>query len=56
MSDDWQVPAPEQDPEVYKPRPVGDGKGGPRLVPDHNIVEGELEQDGRKNPPSCPFS
>ena len=57
MSDDeWQVPAPRDDPEIYKAGLVRDGDGRARLVPKENIVEGEMEEDGRKEPPGCPFS
>lgn len=57
MSDDdeWQFPAPLEDPESRK---GGLGRGAdvaPRLVPRDNIVEGEME-DGRKSPSGCPFS
>ena len=57
MSDDeWQFPAPREDPESRGTRLVRDDKGGAKLVPDHNIVEGEVEEDGAKDAPSCPFS
>ncbi len=57
MSDDWQLPVPREDPEVYKAGLVRDDKGGARLAPNDNIVEGELEESGRQaSPPSCPFS
>jgi hypothetical protein len=49
--DDWQFPAPLEDPESR-----GAKKGGaPKLIPDENIVEGDIEEDGRKSGPSCPF-
>jgi hypothetical protein len=57
MSDDeWRLPAPREDPEIYKAGLVRDDKGGARLVPGGNVVEGEFEEDGRKDTPSCPFS
>lgn len=56
MSDDWELPVPKEDPEIYKAGLVRDGRGGARLVPGGNIVEGESAEDGRKDPPSCPFS
>ncbi|MGA9581730.1 MAG: hypothetical protein WBR13_07155 [Allosphingosinicella sp.] len=57
MSDDWQLPVPNEDPEVYKAGLVRDEKGGARLVPNDNIVEGELaEEEGGKAPSGCPFS
>ena len=56
MSDDeWEFPAPREDPEIYKARLVKDEKGA-RLVPGDNIVEGQMEEDGGKAAPSCPFS
>ncbi|HYW16597.1 MAG TPA: hypothetical protein VE891_10675 [Allosphingosinicella sp.] len=56
MSDDeWQLPVPEQDPESRGAKLVRD-ESGARLVPDGNIVEGEMEEDARKDAPSCPFS
>ncbi len=54
--DEWEFPAPREDPEIYKARLVRDGEGGARLVPRDNIVEGEMEDDGRKAPSGCPFS
>jgi hypothetical protein len=54
--DEWQCPAPMEDPEIRGFKPARDAKGETRLVPDHNIVEGEIEEDGRKDGPSCPFS
>ncbi|HEX8512828.1 MAG TPA: hypothetical protein VF688_06955 [Allosphingosinicella sp.] len=54
MSDDdeWQFPAPMEDPEAR-----GAKRGGaPRLIPDENIVEGQTEEDTRKGPSGCPFS
>jgi len=56
MSDEWRLPVPDEDPETYKAGLVRDDKGGARLVPDGNIVEGELEKDHTKDQPSCPFS
>jgi hypothetical protein len=52
MDDEWEFPAPMDDPEAR-----GAKRGAaPRLVPDENIVEGEIEEDGRKGPSGCPFS
>jgi hypothetical protein len=49
--DEWQFPAPMEDPEVR-----GAKRGAaPKLVPDENIVEGDVEEDARKDGPSCPF-
>lgn len=56
MSDEWQLGVPAEDPEIHKARLVRDDEGGARLVPGGNIVEGEIEEDGRKDAPSCPFS
>ena len=57
MSDDeWQLPAPLEDPEIRGFKPATDAKGEARLVPDRNFAEGEIEGDGRKDGPSCPFS
>jgi len=53
--DEWQFPAPMEDPEIYQAGLVRDDKGRARLVLGDNVVEGE-EDDGRKGPPSCPFS
>ena len=53
---EWQVPAPKEDPEARKAPPDRDGGGDPRLVPDANIVEGEMQEDKSKDPPACPFS
>jgi hypothetical protein len=50
--DEWQFPAPLEDPETRGAK-RGDA---PRLIPDENIVEGQTEEDGRKDGPSCPFS
>ncbi|HEX8062219.1 MAG TPA: hypothetical protein VF535_03295 [Allosphingosinicella sp.] len=57
MSDDdeWPFPAPLEDPEIRGAN-RGRDKGAPRLIPDENIVEGQTEEDGRKDGPSCPFS
>lgn len=56
MSDDeWEFPAPREDPEIYKARLVKDEKGA-RLVPGDNIVEGQMDEDGGKAGPKCPFS
>jgi hypothetical protein len=56
MSDDWELPVPKEDPEVYKAGLARDEEGRPRLVPGDNIVEGEFEEDGRKAPGKCPFT
>jgi hypothetical protein len=56
MSDDeWQFPAPLEDPESRGARLVRD-KDGARLVPNDDIVEGERDEDGGNDAPSCPFS
>ena len=53
MSDeDRRAPKPEEEKAVL----VRDEDGGARLVPGGNIVEGEMEEDGGKDPPSSPFS
>ena len=56
MSDDWELPVPREDPEVYKAGLARDEAGRARLVPGGDIVEGEIEEDGRKAPSGCPFS
>ena len=56
MSDDWELPVPREDPEVYKAGLARDDEGGVRLVPGGNIVEGEIEEGDRTAPPSCPFA
>ncbi|HEX8309362.1 MAG TPA: hypothetical protein VF645_13180 [Allosphingosinicella sp.] len=53
--DEWQFPAPMEDPESRGAKRSADGKSGTRLVPDGNFVEGDIEEDGRKDGPSCPF-
>jgi len=45
MNDDWEFPAPREDPETRKATPGHDGGGCPRLVPDGNFVEGEMRDD-----------
>jgi hypothetical protein len=55
MDDEWRVPAPADDPEARKARLVRDGGGRARLVPEEDIVEGQIEEGGR-DLPSCPFS
>jgi ferredoxin len=54
--DDWEFPAPREDPEIYKVRSAGDDGGAAKLVPDGNFVEGEIGEDARKAPSGCPFS
>jgi len=56
MDDEWGYPAPMEDPEGRKARLVRDEDGSARLVPGGNIVEGEIEEEGGKDPPRCPFS
>ena len=56
MDDEWGLPMPAEDPEIYTAGLVRDDKGGARLVPGENIVEGELEKGGEKAPSGCPFS
>ncbi|MET1111610.1 MAG: hypothetical protein ABWX67_08815 [Allosphingosinicella sp.] len=52
--DEWQVPAPMEDPESRGFRPVRDDKGAIRLVPTDDAAEDG--QDGGKGAPTCPFS
>lgn len=54
MNDDWELPAPREDPEARKATPGQEGSGCPRLVPDGNFVEGEIPDEGsaRDAPPS----
>jgi hypothetical protein len=54
--DEWQLPAPREDPETRGFRLPGVDKDEAGLVPDSNFVEGEMEEDGRKGPSGCPFS
>ena len=55
--EEWQFPAPMmEDPEVRGFKPPEAGESGARMVPDRNIVEGDIEEDGRKGPSGCPFS
>ena len=56
MDDEWGFPAPMSDPEGRKAELVRDEDGGARLVPKDKIVEGDMEEDGSKDGPSCPFS
>lgn len=56
MDDDWELPVPREDPEVYKAGLARGDDGRPRLVPGGDFVEGEIEEDGRKAPSGCPFS
>ena len=57
MSDDWELPVPREDPEIYKAGLVRDGQGGARLVPGGNVVEGDsAEEEGGKAPGRCPFT
>jgi hypothetical protein len=56
MSDDEWFPALMEDPESRGAKRAKDGESGARLVPDENVVEGQIEEDGRKDGPSCPFS
>jgi hypothetical protein len=55
MDDEWQFPAPREDPEARKVTPGQEGGGAARIIPDGNFVEGDFEEDGRKDGPSCPF-
>lgn len=50
MSEEWQLPVPREDPEARKESAVSDGGGCPRIVPDGNFIEGEME-DGRQDSP-----
>ena len=46
MDDDWEFPAPVEDPEARKVKPGQEGSGGcPRIVPDGNFVEGDIEEE-----------
>ncbi|HEU0099837.1 MAG TPA: hypothetical protein VFQ67_13825 [Allosphingosinicella sp.] len=54
--DEWELPAPREDPEIYKAGLVRDGDGRARLVPEENVVEGEPSDEGGKDGPGCPFS
>ncbi len=56
MSNEWELPVPGEDPEIYKAGIARNGDGGARLVPSDNMVEGDIEDDGRKGPGTCPFS
>jgi hypothetical protein len=49
MSDEWQLPAPKEDPEA-RTSSLGDGAGCPVIVPDGNFVEGDIIDDGGKDP------
>ena len=51
MDDDWEFPAPREDPEARKATPGREGGGCPHIVPDGNFVEGDVdEEDGRQEP------
>lgn len=52
MDDDWEFPAPREDPEARKATPGQDSGGCPHIVPDHNFVEGEMaeDEDGDEEP------
>ncbi|MGZ8286234.1 MAG: hypothetical protein ACXW27_12310 [Allosphingosinicella sp.] len=50
MSDEWRLPAPAEDPEAGKATFFPDVDGCPRLVPDGNFVEGEITDEGGKDP------
>jgi len=55
MSDDeWQFPAPREDPEGRKAEPAREGGGCPRLVPDSNFVEGDVDGEGDSDAGSSP--
>jgi hypothetical protein len=53
MNDDWDFPAPKEDPEARGSK-LGKDRAA-TLVPDGDFVEGQIEEDGRKDGPSCPF-
>jgi hypothetical protein len=55
MDDEWRLPVPSEDPEVYKAGAAHDESGPPRLIPDVNFVEGDSLVDEVKKGPSCPF-
>ncbi|MEO7826473.1 MAG: hypothetical protein ABIR60_04965 [Allosphingosinicella sp.] len=50
MNDDWEFPAPQNDPEARGPAPAGGGQSCPRIVPDVNFVEGDIEEDEEGEP------
>jgi hypothetical protein len=55
MDDDWQFPAPRDDPEARKAKPGQESSGCPRIVPDGNFVEGEMpDEDSALTPPPSP--
>ena len=56
MSDEWRAAGAQGGSGSHKAGLVRDEDGGARLVPGDNIVEGEIEEDGRKAPSACPFS
>lgn len=56
--DEWEIPAPIEDPEVRGTRLVRNAEGEARLVPTGNVVEGELDEEAaaKGSPSGCPFS
>jgi hypothetical protein len=44
MNDDWEFPAPKEDPEARKAK--SEGGGCPRLIPDRDFVEGDVDDGG----------
>ena len=45
MDDEWEFPAPREDPEARKATPGQGGGGCPHIVPDRNFVEGDMEEE-----------
>ena len=54
MDDEWELPVPREDPEIYKAGLVRDDDGRARLVPSDDIVEGERDEEAGKDAPRCP--
>lgn len=54
MSDEWQLPVPREDPEARKETVLPEGGGCPRLVPDGNFVEGQMDDGDDREPPMDP--
>ncbi|MEA3009250.1 MAG: hypothetical protein QOJ91_942 [Sphingomonadales bacterium] len=54
MDDDWEFPAPREDPEARKVAPGGRSGGCPHIVPDGNFVEGDMDEDTGDGPPPSP--
>jgi hypothetical protein len=56
MDDEWDIPAPLEDPEVRGTRLVRNAEGEARLVPTGNVVEGEFDAQAAEKESGCPFS